>query len=226
MEDNRPTELGENASSDTGGNQSPLDNRNGRPSASARKSTRKTRTPKPKTEKPKTPDILDPGSQPAEPPAPGLSESDIETLLNEFPTPDATPVPQAPSPTDFTSAAIILTLIDGMVQMSLGAKYAMTKDERKMMVEPLDRIMSRFPQAQLAQYSQFVDPLLLLMGVIAWGSRIMRERNAEKQPATKIDKASSAGAKSVAEPIPPQPVNYPPDEIMGVPAGLFNLSEP
>lgn len=218
----------ENTPSNQGGDNSPIGsgNTNGRKPAKTRK-PRTSKTPRTSANpsanqesKAQQENILDQ-------PNLVLSEEEIETLLKEFPSSTDTPIPQAPTQQDFTSAAIILTLIDGMVQMALGPQYAMTKEERKMMADPLDRIMAKFPAARVAQYSQFVDPLLLLMGLIGWGSRIMRMRAAEKAETKKIEKSGSAGATNVAD-TPPQsrPAQFvPDDELMAAPSGLFQLGE-
>lgn len=103
-----------------------------------------------------------------------LSESEINVLLAGLPAADETPIPQTEPLSDLTSASILLTLLDGVVQMAWGEKCAMTKAERKMLQEPLERILARFPQAQIAAVTPFVDPLLLLMGLISWGSRVSR----------------------------------------------------
>lgn len=127
--------------------------------------------------------ILDAEAQQPEPK--GLSEDEIDLLLKDLPEADDTPLPDAQFE-NFTSAAIVLTLLDGIVQMAVGPQYGMTKDERKMMQEPLDRIMARFPVAQLAAYGQYVDPLLLLMGLVSWGSRISRMKREEQKTSGKV----------------------------------------
>lgn len=150
-------------------------------------------TKRPHRKKPQAEDILD------QPDAGYLSEEEIDVLLEDLPPADDTPIPQEQPDEPFTSGAILLTLLDGIVQMAIGPQYAMTKDERKLIGEPLDRILSRFPAAQIAQYGAFVDPVLLLMGLISWGSRITRMKDEEKK------KLASGKATPHSEPPSPKP---------------------
>lgn len=196
-----------------------------KPKTSTRKS-RSTRS-KPRTDtvprkRAKTQDST-PGVDPETNPEENyLTEDEIDLLLNELPEAQDTPIPQLPIG-DFTSASIICSLLDGVVTMSMGAAYAMTKEERKMIAEPLDRIMARFPTAQLARYGQFVDPLLLLMGLISWGSRISRLKREESKGSGKPTPPPTKSTPPTAGAVPnniSQPTNL---EAMGVPASISSF---
>jgi hypothetical protein len=150
-----------------------------------------------------------------------LSEESIDLLLQDLPTADATPIPQMDMG-DFTSSAVLLTLLDGIVITTLGPRYAMTKDERKLIGEPLERILARFPAAQMAQYAQYVDPLLLLMGLVSWGSRLSRLRReaaatVAPSPVTPVPQAADKAPEKKTKPEPRA------EELMSAPAGFHDL---
>lgn len=151
-----------------------------------------------------------------------LDEFDVDLLDGDQPNADPTPLV---STTDFpalTSAIMVLSLLDGLVTMALGPKYAMTKDERKMMADPLDRMMKRLPVNISEQYGRFVDPALFVMGLVAWGSRIARIRKEENEPPTDRpprrppDPQPSPGPAPSQTTFLPEQMSAPSDIIMGL----------
>lgn len=147
-----------------------------------------------------------------------LSEDDVNTILNDFPTPDTTQIPQASIP-DINSASIVLTLIDGVVQLGFGADAAMNREERRMLSEPLDRMIAKLPANRVMQLTQYVDPLMLLIGLVAWGSRIARLKEQAKPQA--IPAPTSPTNQPPAQ--PSEPVTPPDDELMAVPPGIITM---
>jgi hypothetical protein len=140
-----------------------------------------------------------------------LDDEGIEVLFGDHPTPDQTPLIGPSEHENFTSAIMILSLLDGIISMALGPKYTMTKDERKMLSEPLDRMLKRLPINIAENYGRFMDPALFVMGLVAWGSRISRQRNEElsRQP----DRTGPPPKPQPHQPPDqPAPTNYTPDE--------------
>lgn len=79
------------------------------------------------------------------------------------------------------TAIIVLTLLDGIVSMFFGPAASMLDYEKDMMQAPLERMLQRMDIVNSEALAKWSDPILFTMGLIAWGSRISRER-AENRP--------------------------------------------
>lgn len=112
---------------------------------------------------------------------PDLVEEAVIITEEIHPPHDATPSISLPEIPTLTNSIIFLTLLDGLVTMAFGPKCAMTKDERKMMSEPLERMLKRLPNYVADKMSVYVDPILFVMGLVAWGSRIARIKREENE---------------------------------------------
>lgn len=112
------------------------------------------------------------------------------------------------------SALVILALLDGIASMLWGSEAMMTPPEREMLSAPLERILSRMEFAQTEAVKKMTDPILLIMGLVAWGSRISRQQAAKKPKETPIQ-ASQRPAGDL-KPVssngtPPAPARIPED---------------
>lgn len=59
--------------------------------------------------------------------------------------------------------------------MAFGENAAMTQPENKMIGDPLNRMMERLDLDTSQMVGVWTDPIMLLLGLIAWGSRVWRE---------------------------------------------------
>lgn len=78
------------------------------------------------------------------------------------------------------SALVVLALLDGLASMVFGPSAAMTPEEREVLSAPLARMLERLELTQSAALKTWADPALFVMGLIAWVSRITRERAKQK----------------------------------------------
>ncbi len=83
------------------------------------------------------------------------------------------------------TAIILLSLLDGIAFMAFGAGASMNEYERDLMKEPLERILMRMDITSSEALSKWSDPILLVMGIVAWGSRLMQERRERENEETK-----------------------------------------
>lgn len=59
--------------------------------------------------------------------------------------------------------------------MAFGETAAMTQPENKMIEDPLNRMMERLDLDTSKIVGVWTDPIMLLLGLVAWGSRVWRE---------------------------------------------------
>jgi len=82
------------------------------------------------------------------------------------------------------TALIFLSLLDGIATMTLGPAARMLDYEKELIREPLERIIQRMDIVSSELISKWSDPVLFVMGMVAWMSRVIREMN-EKEQASK-----------------------------------------
>lgn len=80
------------------------------------------------------------------------------------------------------SAIILLSLIDGLASMAFGPLASMNEFERLTLQEPLERILQRIDLTSSEALAKWSDPILLVMGISAWASRVIRERQEQRKP--------------------------------------------
>lgn len=84
------------------------------------------------------------------------------------------------------TAAMVLSILDGLAMSMIGPDAGMTESERNMIQVPLGKMFDRMsPEVQEA-VDKWVDPLTLVFGLAAWGTRVWR------QEADKAEKAAAA----------------------------------
>jgi hypothetical protein len=84
------------------------------------------------------------------------------------------------------NAAIILSLLDGLAVTVLGPEASLNDFERLMIQEPLERIMSRIHWETGEAVNRWMDPVLLTIGLIGWGGRLLQIAK-DKRESTKLD---------------------------------------
>lgn len=85
------------------------------------------------------------------------------------------------------NAAIILSLLDGLAVTVLGPEAALNDFERLMIQEPLERIMSRMEWQTGEMVNRWMDPILLTIGLIGWGGRLLQIAKDKREPAKMDD---------------------------------------
>lgn len=78
--------------------------------------------------------------------------------------------------------------------------------ERQMLGEPLERMLSRIEITQTEAVKKFTDPILFIMGLIAWGSRVYRQKAAQRPKETPIQ-VSQHNEDQPGPQAPPPPRN-------------------
>lgn len=117
---------------------------------------------------------------------------------------------------------VLMLLIDGMVSAAFGPECAMNDAEREMISQPLTRILARMSPATSAMLDKYTDPVMLLFGVIMWGSRIaftLRERDKEK--AAEVQAAQQP--EPTPQPIEPTPLRMVAPDLAGAAATIGQL---
>lgn len=81
-------------------------------------------------------------------------------------------------------ASLLLGLAEGMFTAAWGDEARFTPSERRMIGEPLDRIMKRMDPGDAARFAAFSDPVFLGAGLLIWGMRIwtMQQRADRQNP--------------------------------------------
>lgn len=111
------------------------------------------------------------------------------------------------------TAVILLTMLDGIAAMFYGPNAGMMDYEREMVTGPLERILMRMDIVSTDALARWSDPLLLAMGLVAWISRVNRERAEARQTSNQ----EPAQEPTQAPPRPrPEPKNGtpPPGDII------------
>lgn len=73
-------------------------------------------------------------------------------------------------------AQALVMVLSGVAQTALGSYAAMREHESELIAEPLTRVLDRMTPKRLADIQKFADPLLLAVGVFAYGARVLSER--------------------------------------------------
>jgi hypothetical protein len=100
------------------------------------------------------------------------------------------------------NAAVILSILDGLAMSVIGPDGVMNEIEKTLIQEPLERIMGRLDWEVGETIGKWSDPILLVFGMVAWGSRLMdiaREKKALADAERYINGASPVVAQSQAE---------------------------
>lgn len=92
-----------------------------------------------------------------------------------------------------STAFVLLTLLDGAVSVGLGIDAAMTDFERQMIEPPLTRMLARYTDLS-DKIAQFSDPVMLLIGLGAWGARLAATR---KPAATAPERGQPVNGEAV-----------------------------
>jgi hypothetical protein len=74
--------------------------------------------------------------------------------------------------TSAQTAIVFVVLLDGLVASVFGDEARMTEGEREMITPPLTRILARLEPATADIIDRWADPIVLLFGFIAYGSRV------------------------------------------------------
>lgn len=160
-------------------------------------------------------------------PGKGNPPTTIETLTEETATPTATIPPvavqkitseikaqnrgQLPKVKQIKetvadqTAVVMLALLDGIATVLAGPTATMTESERAMLSEPLARMLAKLELSQNKVIQQYSDPVLFLMGLIAWGSRVARDRAKQrKEKETPLE-----ASQRTEEPAPQEKAGHP-----------------
>jgi hypothetical protein len=91
--------------------------------------------------------------------------------------------------------------------MFYGSSASMNEYERDMMAPPLERMLMRLDIVSAEALSKWSDPILFIMGLTAWISRITREKEEAKarkepEPPTEVTQAKDNG-RPARTPAPP-----------------------
>jgi hypothetical protein len=73
-----------------------------------------------------------------------------------------------------SAAVVLVAILDGFAVMLWGENAKMNPTENGMITPPLERILGRLGPGINNYVSAWGDPIMLLMGLIAWGSRVSR----------------------------------------------------
>lgn len=114
----------------------------------------------------------------------GVPPVTVEKVKSEVKAPNRGPLPklkQAKIDVANQTAVVVLALLDGIMTVLAGPGAVMNEGERAMLVEPLARMLAKLELTQNAVIQKYSDPVLFLMGLIAWGSRVIREKATERK---------------------------------------------
>jgi len=106
------------------------------------------------------------------------------------------------------SARLLLMVLDSAVGAAFGEEAKLLDYEAEMLIDPLGRMMLRAGPATTAALEKYTDPILLLFGLVTWGSRVFsiatRSDEGDEPPnkPTWIPAPPPGGNGNHAEPIP------------------------
>jgi hypothetical protein len=86
------------------------------------------------------------------------------------------------------TATWLLMIIEGAAILGFGEDARLLPHEKRMITEPLARIMARLDPGVNDALNKYVDPILLVFGLATWGTRlyaIAEERNQGDEPPNK-----------------------------------------
>lgn len=104
------------------------------------------------------------------------------------------------------TAYMLLVILNGLVVAQFGDECSMTDTDRELIEKPLARIMARLDEETSEAVDKWIDPVMLMFGVMAWGSRVYRIESDRREASTKI--SHRAGADVAAEKIQTGDVEY------------------
>lgn len=144
---------------------------------------------------------------------------EVEEVSSPFVIPGPIPTDTGKKSEIGATALVILAMVDGLAISMYGPQAAMTKTERDMITAPLERLLARFDIVNNALLAKYIDPILLLFGIMAWGMRINREVVQPKKAAkaqAEIKAQAQAQAPQESAPLPTgESINTtPPFDIM------------
>ena len=86
------------------------------------------------------------------------------------------------------NATYILVILEGAAMVGFGETARMSASEKKMIIEPMSRIMGRLDPGINDALQKWTDPILLVFGFATWGLRlyaIAQEKNEGDEPPSK-----------------------------------------
>lgn len=72
------------------------------------------------------------------------------------------------------TAVILLGLLDGIAVLIAGPEAALNSLERDLILAPMERILQKMDITLVEKMGAWSDPILLIMGLTAWASRVYR----------------------------------------------------
>jgi hypothetical protein len=125
----------------------------------------------------------------------------------------------------FNLATILLTVLDSFAVAAAGDAAAMKGYEKTLIQPPLERILEKYNVVNNALVSQYMDPVLLAMGLVAWGSRVSRLASKNKPEGEKEKRTQAPTPAQVATPTPvtnPGPSTLDIGAITAAPDAIIN----
>lgn len=116
------------------------------------------------------------------------------------------------------TAIVLMTVIDGLVIGAFGEAAHMNQTEKTMIAAPLERVLAKFNLGNNTVLDKYLDPVLLAMGLMAWGMRISRLQVVQGK-STNIQQAIQQA--SVPTPAP-APIQEQSSNNGHIPAGAFS----
>lgn len=111
------------------------------------------------------------------------------------------------------TAAWLLIVLEGAATVGFGEEAALLPHERRMIAEPMQRMMARLPLDVLETLEKWTDPILLIFGFATWGARlygIAQDRSGDdlppRRPPPDVTPSPTGGNGRKSEPIP-EPVS-------------------
>jgi len=113
-------------------------------------------------------------------------------------------------------ASYIVALVDGLVKANVDESAAMTKEERELIEPPLSRLLTKLSPEMQEAIQTFSDPVILISGLISYGSRVTAIYNEKKKM-----KANEVRAIET----PPAPQTEAKEEKKETPPMTLNISD-
>ncbi len=134
-----------------------------------------------------------PRTKPAKPRTPETKPAETPYILNEVQSDvvrdnvdirlKAAQVESLPDQNVMVSGAVamLLLLLDGVGMMAFGDYARLNGTEKAMLEEPLTRMLAKVSPNSLNLIGKYSDPVLLMMGLLAWISRVTTERKRREE---------------------------------------------
>lgn len=89
------------------------------------------------------------------------------------------------------TTVILMSLMDGVATMIAGPQCKANDIERDMIEEPLERLIQKMDVGAVELLSVWADPIALVMGMAAWGGRIIRtmDKNKPEKPPAEVEQS-------------------------------------